>query len=65
MKITLAKLALIAALAALWFVGLWHQLSLINAMTYVATSLALAVLVFGFNDRRVFKFAARRRNRGG
>ena len=60
---TLARHAMVAVLATIWIVGLWHQVSVANAMIYVAISLALAALVFGFNDRRVPKLAPRRNQR--
>lgn len=60
---TLAKQALVAVLAATWFVGLWHQVSLTQAMIYVAISAAMVALVFGFNNRREPKLAPRRTDR--
>ena len=60
---TLAKQALLAVLAATWLVGLWHQDSWGMAAAYLAISVAMAALVFGFGDKRVLKVAPRRNDR--
>ena len=60
---SLAKQALVAVLAATWMVGLWNQGSWTMAMIYVAISVAMVALVFGFNDGRMPRLAPRRTNR--
>ena len=59
---TMAKQALVAVLAATWIVGLFHQDSWGMVVAYVAISAAMAGLMFG--NRRVLKFARRRKDRG-
>jgi hypothetical protein len=59
-----AKQALVAVLAATWIVGLWHQGSWRMAAAYLAISAAMALLIFGFGQGRVLRFAPRRKDRG-
>jgi peptidoglycan/LPS O-acetylase OafA/YrhL len=59
----MAKQALVAVLAATWIVGLWNQSSWTMAAAYVAISVAMAALIFGFRERPVLKFAPRRTDR--